>query len=205
MPAISRPCGAIAAVKAPVVRITPASFTNIGIVFLVRIADAMGPGVVPGYRHATRSAALSGQDQTVIAGRTPAVDSVHETIIFSGLRILETEPAALIRIGRRRAWVVRHTGQRAWTARQVDGRIDGLYRPQMSRVVSEITRRYQPVGADLFLEAEVPLGNPHVGAVIVPLPLRLRKAAMARHGQHFLRMAAGVGLHRGSLPTDPRN
>ena len=33
--------------------------------------------------------------------------------------------------------------------------------------VSKISRRYKPVGAELFLETEIPLGNPHVGTVIV--------------------------------------
>src|SRR5947199_6428307 len=99
MPAIRRSCRAVAAVKAPVVRIAPASFANIGIVFLVGIGDAMGPGVVPGYGHTTRRAALGGQDQTVVARRTAAVDSIHKTVIFSGLRIFQAQPPALIGIG----------------------------------------------------------------------------------------------------------
>src|SRR5262249_19403758 len=37
----------------------------------------------------------------------------------------------------------------------------------MNGVTSKITRRYQPIGADLSLEAEIPLLNLHVGAVII--------------------------------------
>ena len=56
----------------------------------------------------------------------------------------------------------------------------------MSGRVAEITRRYQPVGADLSLNTEVPLSDSHIRAVII----RRREAAEWQPGNIFRQVLA---------------
>ena len=81
----------------------------------------MGPRVVPANRGATRGATLNGKQQTVIAGRATAVEFNHVAIILSDLRILQTQPASLVGIGRRRACGVADAIERARTKAQKHG------------------------------------------------------------------------------------
>ena len=92
MPLIDRPHSAIAAIKAPVVRIrvTLKIKGAAGVGGAPRVADAMGPGVVRADRDATRGATLDGKDDAVIAGRTAGVGMNDGAIKLSRQRILET-------------------------------------------------------------------------------------------------------------------
>src|SRR5437773_8811534 len=104
----------------------------------------MRPGVVRADRTATRGPALSGEDQTVVAGRPTRVDLRHETIVLSRLRILKNQAAALLLIGCRGTRGVADSIERAWAQSQIDGRIVLLRRPQMDGVSSQVARRYEP-------------------------------------------------------------
>src|SRR5438093_9258437 len=119
----------------------------------------MGPGVVCAHRNATPSAALNIENEAVITGGPGGFDLIHRSKKLARCRILQAEPAALVQISIRRTSRLINTAQNtgrqaqehAWIARPLD--------PHMNRVVSEISRRQKPIGADLSLQAQVPLVN----------------------------------------------
>src|SRR5207302_9441043 len=109
-----RPALAIAAVKAPVVRIrialgtgSDASFTGHG------VGDAVRPGVISAESDTTRGAALNRQQQAVITGRAARAYFLYRSVELSARRIRQTQHAALVGVGRRRACGVCHTVDRA--------------------------------------------------------------------------------------------
>src|SRR5262249_33598123 len=104
---------------------------------------------------------------SVIAACATRINSRQTSVILADCRIFQNQPASLVGVAVRRARVVRHAVQGAWTARNVDGGIERLRGPEMNGVVSQITRRYEPIGADLSLEAEIPLLNLHVRSVVI--------------------------------------
>src|SRR5262245_21424487 len=138
MPPISRGYRAVAAVEVPVVRIRVAvvvASTNDQCV-ATRVTDAMRPGIVRSDRYAPRRAALSGKDQTVIAGCGAGIDFWHEAEKLSRLRILQYQSAALLLIGCCGAGGIAGAIERARPQSQEDGRIVLLGGPQMRAVIS---------------------------------------------------------------------
>src|SRR2546425_3530739 len=117
----------------------------------------MGPRVVEDDGHASRSAALSGKQQAVVARSATAVYMIHITVVLSSLTILQAESAALIGIRCSRAGGVVHTIHRAWRQSQVHGRIDLLYGPHVTAARADVTCGDEPIRPELPLKAEVPL------------------------------------------------
>src|SRR2546421_11564640 len=116
MSPVRRSVGAIPTVEVAIVGITPAARANIGVVFLPWIADAVRPGVIADDGQAAHRATFDGKQQAVVAGSSTAIDSIHKAVISADLYVFQTEPAALIGIGRGRARIVCHAVERAWTA-----------------------------------------------------------------------------------------
>ncbi len=161
MPPIDRPYTAISAIKAPVIRIRITLVAKNAASSDPWIADAMRPSIVRVDSDATRDATLDGKDEAVIAGRTAGIGFNDVAIVLSGLRILEAQAPALVRVsGRRARWVIRAI-ERTRAQSKKDGRIEILRGPQMGSTVSKVSRRYQPICPDLLLEAQIPLGNLH--------------------------------------------
>src|SRR5262249_16028891 len=48
-----------------------------------------------------------------------------------------------------------------------NGVVQGTRRPHMACRISEVARRHEPIGSDLFLKTEIPLSHIHGGALIV--------------------------------------
>src|SRR5262245_9027267 len=127
----------------------------------------MRPGVVPDQRDTTPCTALNGKKQAVIAGRTAGIHLRDRSEILSDRRIRQTQPAALLRVGDCRACVVVHSLQGARFRSEKYGRIEIAHAPKMSRMVSEIRCRYEPISLNLPLDAEVPLGDMQVWDSII--------------------------------------
>src|SRR5205085_12690382 len=89
---------AIPAVKPPVVGIRVAyGRGTLNCRLSPGVADAMGPGVISTDRHTPCSPAFSSQDQTVVIACPAGLHVIYRTKILPERRILQTEPAALIR------------------------------------------------------------------------------------------------------------
>src|SRR5262245_54571154 len=107
---------AVAALKAPVVRILPARTSQTAVVVLIpRRSDAVRPGVISADGHAACSATLYGKHQPVIAGRAAAIRSANKAKARStGIRVRQCQPAALVPVSRRRAGGIADSVERAW-------------------------------------------------------------------------------------------
>src|ERR1051325_8817097 len=96
----------ISAIKASGVRIRVALISQNATSCHPWIADAVGPGVVRIDGNTARGTTLNAEDQAVIAGRTTRVHLNDVAEILAGLRIFQTQAAALVRVGRRRAGLI---------------------------------------------------------------------------------------------------
>src|SRR5678810_609362 len=98
MPAVGGGYSAIPAVKAPVVWIRVAdSGGTLDCRLSPGVADAMRPGVISADCDTASSPAFSSQDQTVIVACPTRLHVIYRTKILPERRILQTEPASLIR------------------------------------------------------------------------------------------------------------
>src|SRR5438105_13778047 len=105
---------------------------------VLRVGDAVRPGIVRADCNAAGSASLKRQQQAVVARRPARIDPDYTAVVLSIFRILQSQPPALICSCCRRAWVVSYTVQGAGSARNVHRRVDRLRRPEVDGVISEV-------------------------------------------------------------------
>ena len=116
----------------------------------------MRPRVIRIEGQAAGGAAFDGEQHAVITHVAAIVGVTHVSHELSVLRPLDTEPAALIRVGGRGARVVNHSTECAGPTGEVDSRVDWLLAPYMRRLGPQIARRQEPVRRNLSLDAQVP-------------------------------------------------
>src|SRR5689334_13420403 len=115
----------------------------------------MRPGVIRVHRHAARGAALNADEEPVIAACAAGIEIQHGPIILAKLRVLQREaPARLLICGCRTRGVL-HSIESARLQSKEDWSIVLPVHGHVDRMVSEITRRYQKILADLSLNTEI--------------------------------------------------
>ena len=116
----------------------------------------MRPRVIRIEGQAAGGAAFDGEQHAVITHVAAIVGVTHVSHELSVLRPLDTEPAALIRVGGRGARVVNHSTECAGPTGEVDSRVNHSIRPHVDHVASQITRRNQPAIPNLSLNTQIP-------------------------------------------------
>ena len=127
---------------------------------------AMRKSIVPIHSQAASGAALDRQQHSVVALRASGIHLGYVGHQLSVRRPLQTEHAALLCAGGRRAGCSRCTAQRQPIARarsigiedpgKVNRGIESLEQPQMRRLRADIARRNKPVARKLPLHAQIP-------------------------------------------------
>src|SRR6185436_17571227 len=142
MPLIDRSYRTVAAIKATVSRVgvTLKIEAAAGVGSSPRIADAMRPRVVAADRHAVCGAALKGQEEAVVAGGAACIGVNDSAEVLSGLRILQAEQTALVRVAGGGARRIGDTVECARSQSKKNRRIDVVRCPQVSRAVSKVGR-----------------------------------------------------------------